>query len=57
MNVQNKWTTAMLMPTVSILGAISSASVKMDLWEVTSAVQVQLLFSERSWIAQFFLPS
>ena len=45
MNVQNKWTTAMLMPTVSILRAISSASVKMDLWEVTSAAQVQLLFS------------
>ena len=35
----------MLMQTVLILRAISSARVKMDLWEGTSAVPVQLLFS------------
>ena len=44
------------MQTVLILRVISSASVKMDLWEVASAVQVQVLFSYRSWISQFFSP-
>ena len=44
------------MQTVLILRVISSASVKMDLWEVASPVQVQVLFSYRSWISQFFSP-
>ena len=56
MNAQNKWTTAIVMQTVLILRVISSASVKMDLWEVASAVQVQVFFSYRSGISQFFSP-